>query len=328
MAHQHFRHSELLQAHPLLRTEDLCEARAVVGQAFCDHRLNLRHPGTRLSARHNHVGGRHVSLNALRYGAEVEIDPGQLGHFFLLQIPLEGGALVAHRGEEVSASSQVATILNPDRDTRMVWSQDCRKLLLQVNRAHLERVAEELLGGPLPGPVRFEPAIDMLRPQGRALRARVLAAARAADRGDLWCAHPGLKESWAERELTASLLTLLKSNISHVLWRMEQPVLSRDLRRAADYIHAKYAEPLRLDQIAAECGLSSRALQIGFRKTFGRTPMQYLREVRLDSAHYRLSRRRDRESVTDVAYACGFTHLGRFARDYRARFGDCPSRTP
>jgi AraC-like DNA-binding protein len=54
--------------------------------------------------------------------------------------------------------------------------------------------------------------------------------------------------------------------------------------------------------------------------------MDYLRQVRLDAAHYRLSRRREPERIGDVAHACGFTHLGRFAQEYRARFGESPAR--
>jgi AraC-like DNA-binding protein len=32
-------------------------------------------------------------------------------------------------------------------------------------------------------------------------------------------------------------------------------------------------------------------------------------------------------SVSEVAYRWGFTHMGRFAGTYRARFGVTPSRT-
>jgi transcriptional regulator GlxA family with amidase domain len=32
-------------------------------------------------------------------------------------------------------------------------------------------------------------------------------------------------------------------------------------------------------------------------------------------------------TVADVALACGFFHLGRFAQDYRARYGITPSVT-
>ena len=34
-----------------------------------------------------------------------------------------------------------------------------------------------------------------------------------------------------------------------------------------------------------------------------------------------------RPTVADVAYRWGFTHLGRFAQDYRTRYGESPSQT-
>ena len=208
----------LLAGFPILRTRDLSEAREVVGRAFCDHRLDIRQ-GTDLSVSHDHVSGQGLSLNALSYGAEVEIDPGQLGHFYLLQFPLAGAARVWHRGEEVDASARAATILNPDRDTRMIWGEGCRKLLLQMDRHYLEQVATGLLGGEMPGPIRFDPRVDLTRPEGLRLMRRVMSAAAAATRGELWAGRPGLQEAWAERELAAELLMLQPSNVSHMLWR-------------------------------------------------------------------------------------------------------------
>ncbi|MGR3364329.1 MAG: AraC family transcriptional regulator [Maritimibacter harenae] len=314
----------LLQGHPLLRTQDLSEARDVVGRAFCDHRLELGR-GERLDVVHDHVSGRHVSLNALGYGGEVEIDPGLLGEFYLLQIPLAGKACIRHRGEEVVACRDRATLLNPDRETRMTWGAGCRKLLLQVDRAHLEQVAEEMIGTPLPGPVRFDPAVDLTRPAGARMLRQVTGAAAAATRGELWAGRPGLSEIWTERELAEALLTLQPSNVSHMLWRQDLLPTAPQLRRAVEYIHDNLVEPIRVDDIATHAGLNLRSLQLGFRRAFGLSPKQYLRDVRLDMARYRLSRRQDRESVSDVAWSCGFSHLGRFSRDYRARFGECPS---
>lgn len=316
----------LLAGFPILRTRDLSEAREVVGRAFCDHRLDIRQ-GTDLSVSHDHVSGQGLSLNALSYGAEVEIDPGQLGHFYLLQFPLAGAARVWHRGEEVDASARAATILNPDRDTRMIWGEGCRKLLLQMDRHHLEQVATGLLGGEMPGPIRFDPRVDLTRPDGLRLMRRVMSAAAAATRGELWAGRPGLQEAWAERELAAELLMLQPSNVSHMLWREARAPLSREMRRALDYLQANMAEPICIDDIALEAGLNVRSLQIGFKAAFDRSPMRYLRDLRLDAARYRLSRRTNRESVTEVAYSVGFSHLGRFSRDYRERFGVSPSAT-
>ncbi len=314
----------LLSGFPILRTQDLSEARAVVGRAFCDHRLDIR-SGARLRVRHDHVSGAELSLNALGYGAEVEIDPGQLHSFYLLQLPLAGAARIQHRGETVEAGADTATILNPDRDTRMIWAEGCKKLLLQINRSHLQRVARDLIGAPLPGAVRFDPRVDLTQAGGQRLLRQVIAAADAASRGQLWGDGAGLKEAWAERELATVLLESQPSNISHMLWRAARAPTSREMRRALDYLHANISEPLRLEDIAREAGLNVRSLQLGFKAAYGMSPMRYLRDVRLDAACYLLSRRQNRDNVTDVAYSVGFSHLGRFSRDYRARFGRNPS---
>lgn len=314
----------LLSGFPILRTEDLSEARAVVGQAFCDHRLDMRR-GAQLQVRHNHVGGAEVSLNTLGYGTEVEIDPGQLQCFYLLQFPLAGAARVQHRGETVEACADTATILNPDRDARMIWGEGCRKLLLQVNRGHLERVAEDIIGAPLHGAVRFDPRVDLTQAGGQRLFRQVAAAARAATYGNLWRDGAGLNEAWVERELATVLLESQPSNISHMLWRADCAPTSRGMRRALDYLHTNISEPLRVEDIAREAGLNIRSLQLGFKAAYGVSPMRYLRNVRLDAARYLLSRRQNRASVTEVAYSVGFSHLGRFSQDYRARFGTSPS---
>lgn len=314
----------LLAGFEMLRTRDLSEARAVVGQAFCDHRLTLRQ-GHGLNVRHDHIAGAEVSLNALSYGAEVEIDPGQLQNFYLLQFPLAGQARIQHRGEEIEAGQNTATILNPDRDTRMIWGAGCRKLLLQINRRHLERVAQDMTGAELPGAVRFDPRIGLNTAGGQRLFRRVVAAARAATDHELWHGASGLNEAWAERELATVLLESQPSNVSHMLWRSRRAPTTREMRRALDYIHTHFADPIRVEDIARAADVNVRSLQLGFKRLYGLSPMRYLRDVRLDAARYCLSRRQGRASVTDVAYSVGFTHLGRFSQDYRDRFGVSPS---
>jgi transcriptional regulator GlxA family with amidase domain len=56
------------------------------------------------------------------------------------------------------------------------------------------------------------------------------------------------------------------------------------------------------------------------------SPSAYLRGVRLDRVHYELMRG-SRWSVTEVAVDWGFYHPGRFAQQYRERFGSLPSET-
>ncbi len=315
-----------LNRFPLLQTGDLDEARSCVAQKFCDHRLEQMGRRRGLAVTHNHVAGQNVSLNYLHYGADVSIDPGQLRSFYLLQIPLSGQSSVTHRGEEVLADAATATLLNPDRDTRMIWQGECRKLILQISKSHLHTVAESLSGAPLPGPVRFDARVDLRSPDGARLKRMVLACATATDRGDLRLGTGHGHDLKAEMDLAHALLTLHSSNISHILDQADTGPTPRALRRAVDFIHAKLAEPITLSNIAAEAGVNVRTLQNGFRQRYDLTPMQYLKNARLDAAHYRLNTRQDRPSVTQVAFDCGFSHLGRFSRDYQNRFGALPSQ--
>ncbi len=320
----------LLDRFAVLRTRSPCAARSAVAQRYCDHKLSLRR-GRHMDMRFNHLRGAHLSLNLLGYGADVHIDPGQLRRFYLLQIPLAGRARVRHRREEIEAGPERATILNPDRPTRMDWGADCVKLMLQIDVGFLNRLAAEEAGAALPGPVRFDPGVDLTAPGGGALRALILATARAYESGALDPRRQGLREHGAEHSIVRALLEWQPSNVSHILARTDarrDTVVPKLLRRAVDFIHDSYDCDLRLEDIAAECGLHPRTLQAAFRDTLGIAPMAYLKTVRLDMARYRLAAaRHDRESVTDVAYGCGFTHLGRFAQDYRSRFGHSPRDT-
>ena len=177
---QHTNSGELLASHPLVRTNDLDEARHCVTEKFCDHRLFMSSRDDQLSVRHNHVAGAHVSINYLHYGADVQINPGMLENFFLLQVPLSGGAFVRHRGKDIVASQTTATLLNPDRETDMSWRADCRKLLLQVDKNFLQQTAEELLGTPIPGAIRFDPVVDLTRNAGQVIKNMVLNTAQLA----------------------------------------------------------------------------------------------------------------------------------------------------
>lgn len=56
--------------------------------------------------------------------------------------------------------------------------------------------------------------------------------------------------------------------------------------------------------------------------------MTYLKNCRLVLANRQLREGADSGlTVTEVALACGFTHLSKFARDYFERFGERPSAT-
>lgn len=319
-------HDHLLSGHPVLNTRDLDEARAAVSARYCDHKLDMRAAGD-LDVCHNHVRGAHLSFNLLGYGAEVAINPGELQDFYLLQIPLSGMAQIHHRTEEITASQACATILNPDRPSEMVWKAGCQKLMVQIDAGFLDRVATEAVGTELPGPVRFDPRVDVTAPKGRHLRRLSLAIAQGIDRGFLDFTRQDLGQISVERDITLALLEAQPSNVSHLIQRADMANAAHYVRRAVDFIQAALQDALTLDDIAAAAQVHPRTLQTAFKHHMGCTPMQYLRDIRLDKARYYLLQRQRRLHVGQIAYDCGYAHLGRFSRDYRARFGQTPRET-
>jgi AraC-like DNA-binding protein len=113
----------------------------------------------------------------------------------------------------------------------------------------------------------------------------------------------------------------------------ETPTYAADtpqpLRRALSFIDEHASDPITLDEIATAARLSPRGLQAAFRRHLDTTPLGHLRSVRMERAHRDLQSADQGEGVSVAAVAAnwGFTHLGRFAIDYRRRFGFYPSQT-
>ena len=93
------------------------------------------------------------------------------------------------------------------------------------------------------------------------------------------------------------------------------------LRRARDLIDRDYAEPLDLERIAAEAGLSRWHFHRLFSATYGITPAAYLSQRRVERAQDLL--RATDLTVTEVCHAVGFSSLGSFSAGFKAdRRGD------
>ena len=71
-----------------------------------------------------------------------------------------------------------------------------------------------------------------------------------------------------------------------------------------------------------------RALQHALRRYRETTPTALLQQVRLERAHIQLVVSDSRTaSVSMIARQWGFVHLGRFAGNYRTRYGETPGET-
>jgi AraC-like DNA-binding protein len=98
------------------------------------------------------------------------------------------------------------------------------------------------------------------------------------------------------------------------------------LRRISEEIDRRHSELLLASELAAIVGVSLPTLQRVFLEWYGVPPARYLTLRRFYLARAKL-RSGLHGSVGEVAQECGFFELSRFAKRYRALFGELPSQT-
>jgi len=277
--------------------------------------------------RHSHASVGSLSLNHLTYGAETLIGMPPLRDFYLLQWTLAGTATYRHADRQDRAGPGDLFVVNPDRRHEKTWDAECVQLIVRIDRALLDAALGDWGAD---GNHPLEAVLFTAGPANETTRTASLfsflrALASDAREGAGW-AHPRLAER-AGSVLAELMLTALDHTAGE---RIERDDAARPaaLARAEDYIKVHAREALRLDDIAEAAGVRPRTLHKAFRHHLGLTPIAYVRQVRLDLARRDLMEAAQTgRTVTEVATACGFDHLSKFAGSYRQRYGESPSQT-
>ncbi|MEH1168698.1 AraC family transcriptional regulator [Micromonospora sp. CPCC 205539] len=312
-----------------VRTDDVERARAEVGRVFCPHRLvpqaGVRSVRLRMAA--HRVGG--VGVIDLDYGQAVRIQPAALESFYLVQIPRSGSTTVRHAGRTVTSTPSLASVLSPYDASDMHWSEGSPHRIFYADRRIVDQELARLLGRPVDGPVRFDIGMTMNTPTARAWARGVdfLADELAQPADASLLDHPQVADRF-EQGLIGQLLLAHQHTYTDLLaGPAHHPTPGRLVRQACALIRDHHGEALTVGDVAEALRVSVRTLQDCFRRELHTTPTAYLRGCRLDAARGALRAAGPGGSVTTVAVQHGFVHLGRFASDYRTRFGESPSTT-
>ena len=317
--------TEVLSGFRRVRSPDLEEARARVGEVFCPHRLEPVDEPVPTPVCFNSATFGVVGLSYLAYGSSVRIRPQPLRSFLLIQIPLSGRALVRTGATEVVSDPTTASVPDPDAELDMTWEAGNEQLIVRVDRAALDAQLERVLGRPPSTELRLAASLDLTTPAARSWLSTVDLVRSDLD-GPGGLAHPVLRAQ-AEQLLMSQLLAAVPHSSSEELLAGPSAVPGV-IRRAEALIDGHAREPLTVDDLAAAVGLSVRSLQEGFRRHLDTTPTARLRAARLAGVRAELTTADPtRCTVSRVAADWGFHHLGRFAVAYRERWGESPSAT-
>jgi AraC-like DNA-binding protein len=307
-----------LSAHVLVDTRCPEAARDAIGRIFCPHLLRpARRRPQGFHARHHSFALPGGSLNFVAYGAEVEIDPGELARFYLLQWPLAGAANVRCGGGRIEGG---ASLLSPTLPTRMVWGEGCEQMIVLIEREAMARQWQALTGER--ADVAFEVGVPMAGPVGARLRQHVELMYAAAE-----AEAPAPYRATLAEGLRVLALTGLRHDRMAALAAPPAAATPGAVRRAEAYIDAHLEAPLTMAEIAAAARVNLRSLQSAFRRARGRTMSEHIQARRLERLRCRLADPQAPASVTELVYSVGLAHLGRASAAYRARFGETPRET-
>jgi hypothetical protein len=145
----------------LFQTQDVEEARQWGVRTFCENRLKKVDGMRPINARMNLRKVRGVGFGRMTYGGAVDIDPGCLDSFYLLQVPLSGREVIDTGGQTVCSSGKVGSVINATGASLIRHEANTEKLIVRVEREVLERNCIQHLGHALRQPIGFLPAMTL-----------------------------------------------------------------------------------------------------------------------------------------------------------------------
>lgn len=286
----------------------------------------LRRDARGFDARVNGVYMPGLWLGYIQYGSAVSLRRLPAREDYWVQLPLRGHIETTVAQEDVVADPFHALVTSPGGDNPIRYEADTTRLSLAFTAADLNRLLAALLGDRPVATLEFAPGLDATRGDGRSFARFVKIGALEMQSPDSLLWNPLAMKEFTHFLMTGLLLSH-RHNYSERLRRRDRVPAPADVKRAIDYMQANLRSPLSLVDIVEKAGVPGRTLFQHFRDFHRTSPMQYLRNARLEKARAALLDARQGDTVTSVAVSLGFSHLGRFSQDYGRRFGEKPSET-
>lgn len=304
-----------LRSHRLFESTDVDETRELISRVMQPH--SLLPSGS--------VGGRshmdfvtvgRLGIGAIAFGAPMRVDVKEVNGYYLMMFCVSGKAEVSVAGKTLLVNRDQAVLRAPGEPFSATLSADCEQLVMRIDPASFGSVDHEqrLLADPL---------VPLSSAGMRAWKEQLQLVAGSGEFLGRACTNPTIGA-----HVEALLVNLLVSA------RSEMPVsdVNRQpapwfVRQAEEFMAQHLSTPMLLQDVASAAGVSIRTLSDGFRHFRATSPMNHLRQLRLDFARAMIQAASGEVSIAGIAMDCGFTHLGRFASDYRQRFGESPSET-
>ncbi len=266
-----------------------------------------------------------ITAGYLRFGDAMRIRTAEAANYHL-DIPVAGSsAMRSGLGPPVHATTSTAAVFMPGRPADLDCDRACAQICLMFPREGMQTELENLLGESVARPLEFTRPMDLRTLAGATFLEALHLIDLASAAGNPLLSHP-LATMRLEQVLMLTLLLTQPNNYSAALQKTPKTPGPGPIAQAIELIRTRPEHPWTVATLAAEVAVSVRSLQAGFAHTVGQPPMKYLRRVRLERVRDELTQAPPgTTTISQTATRWGFTHLGRFASEYRGTFGELPS---
>ena len=305
---------------------DVDEMRHKIALQYCDHWLDPVTNSGLLDGCYATVPLGDISINYLRYGADVAIDVGDFENFYMVEFPLSGAVEIAYGEQQLVSSGSNGVVISPGRYVKSRWSEDCAEIMLKINKEPLNQYLQSMLMCDVRDPVVFDPTISINHGAGRAIYELLQYLISQSKHEDSLFGSPMIMREM-QHTLYSILLNSQPHNYSEPVGLKNHTILPKHVHRAYEYIKANAHDPITMQDLVALTNVSERTLYSGFKSFLGASPRSCIRTCRLERARDLLAAAESPVSVAEVARRCGFKHASRFSQKYKKHFGEYPSET-
>ena len=308
---------------PVFRTSDPEELRQIGATMFGAASIELKGLDS-FEARANLIKLQETGLAFGATTADLAID-NLPADFIRLQIAHRGRATTSVGGRTTDINDSQLAITPAGCRSRTVCEAGHERLTFRLSEPVLLQRLTALLGAKPKGELTFQPAIAAGEPHAQTLSNLIRFLAQQLDSTASQLPAAVCRE--LEHAIQIAFLYAGRNSFSHLLENQESTPAPWVVRRIEEFIEANWQQPVTIDRLAAEAGVSARAIFRAFERRRGYSPMAFAKAIRLKRAREILTSGDPAVSVTAAAFKSNFASPSRFAKDYREAFGELPSDT-
>lgn len=192
---------------------------------------------------------------------------------------------------------------------------DFKALILYIENTLFRSVAEEVCGN---GNIEMRSCCFLFTPAINRLLETFMLECRTVQPGS------SLMLDSISVQLSILLLREGRHNLSDKPFGLVIAADERAVRRATEYINDNYMNKITLFDLARETNYSPYHFLRLFKRHTGRTPFEYLMDIKIEKAAEMLGN--TDYSISQICDLCGFGSLSYFSRIFKAKTGLPPSR--